>query len=138
MLTENNQIFGNCFVIIYCHLTKVSSEINKCIISSFNELSITLSTLWYYPITIFIIGLLIIFDIFFNNLSRMNSKLSSLRTNESSFHINQKPSCDWYYWTTCIIDALAKSGILWITHNIRASTFNFIVRFQFHTIWFYL
>ena len=24
MLTDNNQIFRNCFVIIYCHLTKVS------------------------------------------------------------------------------------------------------------------
>ena len=28
---DNNQIFRNCFVIIYCYLTKVSSQINKCI-----------------------------------------------------------------------------------------------------------
>ena len=47
MLTDNNQIFRNCFVIIYCHLTKVSSPINKCIIFEPNELSITLSTLCY-------------------------------------------------------------------------------------------
>ena len=46
MLTDNNQIFRNCFVIIYCHLTKVSSQINKCIIFEPNELSIRLSTLW--------------------------------------------------------------------------------------------
>ena len=45
MLTDNNQIFRNCFVIIYCHLTKVSSQINKFIIFQPNELSITLSTL---------------------------------------------------------------------------------------------
>ena len=32
MLTDNYQIFRNCFVVIYCHLTKVSSQINKCII----------------------------------------------------------------------------------------------------------
>ena len=42
---DNNQIFRNCCVIIYCHLTKVSSQINKCIIFEPNELSITLSTL---------------------------------------------------------------------------------------------
>ena len=42
MLTDNNQIFKNCFVIIYCHLTKVSSQINKCIIFEPNEVSITL------------------------------------------------------------------------------------------------
>ena len=30
MLTDSKQIFRNCFVIIYCHLTKVSSQINKC------------------------------------------------------------------------------------------------------------
>ena len=47
MLTHNNPIFRNCFVIIHYHLTKVSSRINKCIISEDNELSITLSTLWY-------------------------------------------------------------------------------------------
>ena len=46
MLTDNNQIFRNCFVIIYCHLTKVSSQINKCIIFEPNELSLTLSTQW--------------------------------------------------------------------------------------------
>ena len=38
MLTDNNQIFRNSFVIIYCHLTKVSSQINKCIIFKPNEL----------------------------------------------------------------------------------------------------
>ena len=43
---DNNQIFRNC-VIIYCHLTKVSSQINKCIIFEPNELSITLSTVPY-------------------------------------------------------------------------------------------
>ena len=37
MLTSNNQIFRNSFVIIYCHLTKVSSQINKCIIFEPNE-----------------------------------------------------------------------------------------------------
>ena len=47
MLTDNNQIFSNCFVIMYYHLTKVSSQINKCIIYEPNELSITLSTLSY-------------------------------------------------------------------------------------------
>ena len=47
MLTDNKQIFSNCFVIIYCHLTKVSAQLNKCIIFEPNELSITLSTLWY-------------------------------------------------------------------------------------------
>ena len=47
MLTDSNQIFRNCFVIIYCHLTKVSSQINKCIIFEHNELSITLSTMWW-------------------------------------------------------------------------------------------
>ena len=47
MLTDNNQIFRNGFVISYCHLTKVSFQINKCIIFEPNELSITLSTLWY-------------------------------------------------------------------------------------------
>ena len=43
---DNNQIFKNCFVIIYYHLTKVSFQINKWIIFEPNELSITLSTLW--------------------------------------------------------------------------------------------
>ena len=49
MLTDNNQIFSNCFAIIYCHLIKVSSQINKCIIFEPNELTITLSTLLCYP-----------------------------------------------------------------------------------------
>ena len=48
MLTDNNQIFRNWFVIIHCHLTKVSAQIIQCIIFERNELSITLSTLWYY------------------------------------------------------------------------------------------
>ena len=43
MLTDNNQILRNCFVIIYCHLTKVITQINKCIIFEPNELSITQS-----------------------------------------------------------------------------------------------
>ena len=46
MLTDNNQILRNCFVIIYCHLTNVLSQINKWIIFEPNELSITLTTLW--------------------------------------------------------------------------------------------
>ena len=46
---NNNQTFRNCFVIIYCHLTKVPSQIDKCIIFEPNELSITLSTLWHQP-----------------------------------------------------------------------------------------
>ena len=45
---DNNQLFRNCFVIIYCHLTKVSPQINKWLIFEPNELSITLSTLWLY------------------------------------------------------------------------------------------
>ena len=47
MLTDNNQIFRNWFVIIHCHLTKVSAQIIQCIVFERNELSITLSTLWY-------------------------------------------------------------------------------------------
>ena len=47
MLTDNNQIFRNCFVIIYCHLTKVPSQINKRIIFEPNDLSKTQSTLWF-------------------------------------------------------------------------------------------
>ena len=43
MLTDNNQIFRNWFVIIHCHLTKVSAQIIQCIILERNELSITLS-----------------------------------------------------------------------------------------------
>ena len=43
---DNNQIFRNCFAIIYCNLTKVYSQINKCIVFEPNELSITLSALW--------------------------------------------------------------------------------------------
>ena len=42
---HKNQIFSNCFVIIYCHLTRVSSQINNCIIFEPSALSITLSTL---------------------------------------------------------------------------------------------
>ena len=42
MLTDNNQICRNCFVTIYCHLTKVLSQINKCIIFEPNELYITI------------------------------------------------------------------------------------------------
>ena len=49
MLTDNSQIFRNYFI-IYCHLTKVSSQINKCIIFEPNELSVTLSTLWRNPL----------------------------------------------------------------------------------------
>ena len=41
-MSTDNQIFGNCCVIIYCYLTKVSSQINKSIIFEPNELSITL------------------------------------------------------------------------------------------------
>ena len=43
MLTDN-QIFGNWFVIIHHHLTKVSAQIIQCIIFQRNELSITRST----------------------------------------------------------------------------------------------
>ena len=42
MLIGNDKIFRNCLVFIYCHLTKVSSQINKCIIFEPNELSVTL------------------------------------------------------------------------------------------------
>ena len=45
MLTDNNQIFRNWFVIIQRHLTKVSVQIIQCIIFEHNELSLTLSTL---------------------------------------------------------------------------------------------
>ena len=44
---DNHQIFSNCFI-VYCHLTKVSSQINQCMIFEPDELSITVSTLWYY------------------------------------------------------------------------------------------
>ena len=48
MLTDNNQIFRNWFVIIHRHLTKVLAQIIQCIIFESNELSIiTLSTLCY-------------------------------------------------------------------------------------------
>ena len=40
MLTDNNQIFWTWFVIIHCHLTKVSAQIIQCIIFERNELSI--------------------------------------------------------------------------------------------------
>ena len=45
MLTDNNQISSNWFVIIH-HLTKVAAQIIQCTIFERNELSITLSTLW--------------------------------------------------------------------------------------------
>ena len=48
MLTDNNQIFRNWFVIIHRHLTKVSAQIIQCIIFKHNELPITLSTLWWH------------------------------------------------------------------------------------------
>ena len=47
MLTDNNKIFRNWFVIIHHHLTKVSAQIIQFIIFERNELSITLSTLWF-------------------------------------------------------------------------------------------
>ena len=47
MLTDNNQIFRNWFVIIHRHLTKDSAQIIQYIIFESNELSITLSTLRY-------------------------------------------------------------------------------------------
>ena len=46
MLMYNNQIFRICFSIVYCHLTKVSDQINKSSIFEPNKLSIRLSTLW--------------------------------------------------------------------------------------------
>ena len=46
MLTNNNQIFMNWFVIIHRHLKKVSAQIIQCIIFERNEISIALSTLW--------------------------------------------------------------------------------------------
>ena len=48
MLTDNNQIFRNCFI-IYFHLKKVLSHLNKCIIFEPKELSIRLSNLWWNP-----------------------------------------------------------------------------------------
>ena len=39
MLTDNNQIFSDWFVIIHRHLTKVSSQIIQCIIFEQNQLS---------------------------------------------------------------------------------------------------
>ena len=50
MLTDNNQIFRNRFVIIHRHFTKVSAQIVSCIIFKRNELSITLSTLCWNPL----------------------------------------------------------------------------------------
>ena len=47
MLTDNNQILANWFVIIHRHLTKVSAQIIQCIIFERNELSIILSTQWF-------------------------------------------------------------------------------------------
>ena len=54
MLIYNNQIFRNCFVIIHCHLTKISARINKCKTFEPNKLSITLSTLWCNTTVFFI------------------------------------------------------------------------------------
>ena len=45
MLTDNNQIFRNWFVIIH-HLTKVLAQIIQRIIFELNELSITLSVMF--------------------------------------------------------------------------------------------
>ena len=39
---NNNQIIRNCLVIIYCYLTKVSSQINKCTIFEPNEFSLSI------------------------------------------------------------------------------------------------
>ena len=50
MLTDNNQIFRNWFVIIHRYLTKVSAQIIQCIIFERKELSITLFTLWLYSL----------------------------------------------------------------------------------------
>ena len=47
ILSYNNQIFKNCFVIIHYHLTKVSARINKCIIFEPDELSIDTIYLLY-------------------------------------------------------------------------------------------
>ena len=52
MLTDNNKIFRNWFVIIHRHPTKVSVQIIRCIIFERNELCITLSTLWPYPMVV--------------------------------------------------------------------------------------
>ena len=46
MLTDNNQIFINWFVINHRYLPKVSAQIIQCMIFERNELSITLATLW--------------------------------------------------------------------------------------------
>ena len=48
MLKDSNQIFRNWFVIIHRHLTKVSSQIIRCISFERNELSTTLSTLQHF------------------------------------------------------------------------------------------
>ena len=56
MLTDNNKISRNWFVIIHRHLTKVSAQIIQCIIFGRNELSITLSTLWFHHVHIYRLG----------------------------------------------------------------------------------
>ena len=56
MLTDNNQIFRKCFVIIHYHLTKVSARINKCLIFEPNGLSRTLCTLWLDIEVAYIVG----------------------------------------------------------------------------------
>ena len=52
MLTDNNQIFRNWFVIIHRHLTKVSAKIIQCIIFERNELSITIYSMVPFSTTI--------------------------------------------------------------------------------------
>ena len=42
MLTDNNQIFRNWFIIIHRHLIKVSVQIIQCMILERNKLSITI------------------------------------------------------------------------------------------------
>ena len=49
MLTNNNQIFRNWFVIIHRHRTKVSAQIIQCIIFERNELSITIYSKVPFP-----------------------------------------------------------------------------------------
>ena len=64
MLTENNQIFRNCFII--CHLTKVSSQINKCIIFEPNELYNTMYSMYIESsyTEVWPIGRLLMWDLF--------------------------------------------------------------------------
>ena len=66
MLTENNQIFRNCFI-IYCHLTKVSSQINKSIIFEPNELDNTIYSMYIESsyTEVWPIGCLLMWDLFY-------------------------------------------------------------------------